>query len=85
MANPEYSFDVWTVKQVANHDFGQDHWSYEDDKNYIDNNTVDNNDHAIETWDDNNGNNTDYDPWSQPNNPETDNNDYTDPYQNSQG
>ncbi|CAF1035104.1 unnamed protein product [Rotaria magnacalcarata] len=55
MTNPDFCFDVWTVRKLTNDDFGQDHWSYDDNDKYIDNDQTQNpvnpntDDYAIET------------------------------------
>ena len=30
MTNSELCFDLWTVRHIANDDFGQDHWDQDD-------------------------------------------------------
>jgi len=35
LTNSNLCFDVWTVRKVANHDFGQEHWHYNDATNYL--------------------------------------------------
>ena len=34
MTNPEFCFDVWTIRQIASDDFGQDDWDNDDAVNY---------------------------------------------------
>jgi hypothetical protein len=34
MTNPEFCFDVWIIRQLANDDFGQEHWDHDDSVNY---------------------------------------------------
>jgi hypothetical protein len=35
MANPDLCFDVWTIRKVANDDFGQEHWYSNDLVDYL--------------------------------------------------
>ncbi|CAF0750320.1 unnamed protein product [Adineta ricciae] len=34
LANPNFCFDMWTVRQLASDDFGQEHWDNDDSINY---------------------------------------------------
>jgi hypothetical protein len=34
MTNPNFCFDVWTIRQLASDDFGQEHWDNDDSINY---------------------------------------------------
>jgi hypothetical protein len=34
MTNPDFCFDVWTVRQLASDDFGQEYWDNNDSVNY---------------------------------------------------
>ncbi|CAF0979134.1 unnamed protein product [Rotaria sordida] len=87
VTNPSLCFDVWTIHKLATDDFGRAHWDIYDMTNYVlagrsndVNNGFDDNDHVIETFDENDkfndydddDNNSDYDrqggfnyPWNQ--------------------
>ena len=34
MTNQKFCFDVWTIRQLASDDFGQDHWDNDDSVDY---------------------------------------------------
>ncbi|CAF5067053.1 unnamed protein product [Rotaria magnacalcarata] len=56
VTNIDYCFDVWTVRQLATDDYGQDHWDntdsvdYQQSKNSDDENNNDDN-HVIQNID----------------------------------
>ncbi|CAF2695871.1 unnamed protein product [Rotaria sp. Silwood2] len=98
MTNSDFCFDAWTIRKLTNNNFGQDHWSFNDDDDYLDDhqnyysdNTNDDN-HVIETLnenDDNDGNNNanyevNQDTWWHDKNPQGDEYDYSDPYQDDE-
>ncbi len=35
MTNTDLCFDMWTVRKIANDDFGQDHWHFNDHINFL--------------------------------------------------
>lgn len=35
MTDPDLCFDAWTVRQLANDDFGQEHWHFHDAINFL--------------------------------------------------
>ncbi|CAF4906470.1 unnamed protein product [Rotaria sp. Silwood1] len=68
MTNSDFCFDAWTIRTLMNNNFGQEHWFFADDYNYLDgnqnhylNDTDDDDDdnHIIETLDENDDNNND--------------------------
>ena len=59
MTNPKFCFDLWTIRQIANDDFGQDDWDQDDSVDYhpndqIDQETDDQNGASIEKYDNDN-------------------------------
>jgi len=38
MTNPDLCFDVWTIRKVANDDFGREYWHFDDVVNYLNDN-----------------------------------------------
>lgn len=58
MTNPDFCFDAWAIRKIMPNDFAQDHWSYDDNQNYLDvdpnktNNETNDNADIIETFDD---------------------------------
>ena len=35
MTNPDLCFDMWTIRKVANSDFGREYWHFDDMVNYL--------------------------------------------------
>lgn len=40
MTNPDLCFDLWTVRQITNDDFGQDGWDQDDSVDYHPNDQI---------------------------------------------
>jgi hypothetical protein len=58
MANPNFCFDAWTIRQLSSNNFGQEHWDNDDSVNYHraddDANSNEENGRAIEQFDNEN-------------------------------
>jgi hypothetical protein len=60
MTNSDLCFDAWTIRKVANDNFGQEHWHFHDTINYLEGlenqlfaNNRDDDDRAIKHIDEN--------------------------------